>query len=104
MSAAEARAIWDELVAGRWEIVEAFDRDGQRCLVVRRAEEPRLPVPLSARELDVLRLATMGHSNKRIAAELGVALSTVASHLSKAAAKLGARSRIALIKAFRRLA
>ena len=52
----------------------------------------------------MLRLVTMGHSNKRIAAELGISLSTVASHLSKASAKLGVRSRVELIQAFRRLA
>jgi two-component system, NarL family, nitrate/nitrite response regulator NarL len=49
--------------------------------------------PLTARELEVLRLLVDGMANKRIALELGIAESTVKYHLEGIYAKLGVRSR-----------
>jgi two-component system NarL family response regulator len=48
---------------------------------------------LSARELDVLRLAASGKSNKRIADVLGLSEATVRTHMSHILAKLGADDR-----------
>jgi DNA-binding NarL/FixJ family response regulator len=60
------------------------------------AQEPRpqpLVVPLSDRELGVLRLLADGRSNREIAAELFLAEGTVKNHVTNVLAKLGARDR-----------
>jgi DNA-binding NarL/FixJ family response regulator len=52
-----------------------------------------LVVPLSDRELDVLRLLADGRSNRVIAAALFLVEGTVKNHVSNVLAKLGARDR-----------
>ncbi|QFU88268.1 response regulator transcription factor [Amycolatopsis sp. YIM 10] len=52
-----------------------------------------LVVPLSDRELEVLRLLSDGHSNREIAASLFLAEGTVKNHVTNVLAKLGARDR-----------
>jgi DNA-binding NarL/FixJ family response regulator len=49
--------------------------------------------PLSERELDVLRLAGQGLTNKAIGAELGISDRTVQGHLANVYGKLGVASR-----------
>jgi len=49
--------------------------------------------PLTERELEVLGLAAKGHGNKQIAAELGLSVPTVKSHLVNIFNKLGVASR-----------
>ncbi|HEX2074346.1 MAG TPA: response regulator transcription factor [Geodermatophilus sp.] len=61
-------------------------------------DEPRprpqpLVVPLSDRELEVVRLLADGRSNREIAAELFLAEGTVKNHVTNVLAKLGARDR-----------
>ncbi len=58
-------------------------------------ETARLIEPLTARELAVLRMVAQGYDNAAIAEALGVAVSTVKSHINQIFGKLGARSRIA---------
>jgi DNA-binding NarL/FixJ family response regulator len=60
-----------------------FDRRGRQELIE----------PLSARELDVLRLIARGMSNKQIAAELVITEHTVKFHIRAILAKLGAANR-----------
>jgi DNA-binding NarL/FixJ family response regulator len=52
-----------------------------------------LVVPLSDRELGVLRLLADGRSNREIAAELFLAEGTVKNHVTNVLSKLGARDR-----------
>jgi DNA-binding NarL/FixJ family response regulator len=52
-----------------------------------------LVVPLSQRELDVLRLLAGGRSNREIAGALFLAEGTVKNHVTNVLAKLGARDR-----------
>jgi DNA-binding NarL/FixJ family response regulator len=58
-------------------------------------ERPPQPlvVPLSDRELGVLRLLADGRTNREIAAELFLAEGTVKNHVTNVLAKLGARDR-----------
>ncbi len=100
----DAIEAWGALVAGRWSLVDAFDRDGRRY-VVARPNEPdpavELESALSRRELQVARAAALGHADKLIAYELGLAPSTVARLLARARAKLGARNRVELVARLR---
>ncbi|TKK89753.1 response regulator transcription factor [Herbidospora galbida] len=56
-------------------------------------EAQPLVVPLSGRELDVLRLLATGHSNREIASALHLAEGTVKNHVTNVLAKLNARDR-----------
>ena len=58
-----------------------------------RARPQPLVVPLSDRELDVLRLLADGRSNREIATVLFLAEGTVKNHVTNVLAKLGARDR-----------
>jgi LuxR family maltose regulon positive regulatory protein len=49
--------------------------------------------PLTERELEVLRLMCMGHSNQQIADEIIVSVNTVKKHTSNIYGKLGVRNR-----------
>ena len=58
-----------------------------------RSRPQPLVVPLSDRELDVLRLLADGHSNREIATALFLAEGTVKNHVTNVLGKLGARDR-----------
>jgi DNA-binding NarL/FixJ family response regulator len=71
--------------------------DEQRDLVVRAAGGPpprsRRPAGLTAREVEVLRLAARGLTNQQIAAELFISSRTVGHHLGHIYDKTGRRTR-----------
>ena len=95
----ETTELWQALVAGRWSLVDQFDRDGRRYVLARPNEPVMDPMrKLTARETQVLRAAAIGHSNKLIAYELGVSSSTVSASLDRAAKKLGVQDRLELIR------
>jgi DNA-binding CsgD family transcriptional regulator len=92
---------WRGLIAARWTLVDEFAADGRRYLLARRNDAAATrPAALSARERQALGYARLGHSNKLIAYELGIAASTVGVLLHRAALKLGARTRAELIAAY----
>jgi len=62
----------------------------------RQRKAPRSVI--SEREREVLRLMALGHSNKDIAAELGVSVKTVEVHKSNAMRKLGLQGRIDIVR------
>jgi DNA-binding NarL/FixJ family response regulator len=49
---------------------------------------------LTERELDILRSASLGHSNKEIAAEMYLSVNTVRNHMQHILNKLGAHSKL----------
>ncbi len=51
-------------------------------------------VPLTRRELDVVRAIARGRTNAEIAGELFLAVSTVKTHVGNVGAKLSARNRV----------
>ncbi|MFN7915853.1 MAG: response regulator transcription factor [Vicinamibacterales bacterium] len=68
--------------------------------VIRRTPSrgPSATPQVSDRENQVLRLVAQGHSNKEIAAELGISVKTVEVHKGNAMKKLGFRSRIDVVQ------
>jgi DNA-binding NarL/FixJ family response regulator len=70
----------------------------ERCAGCHTAvlDEATRPSPLTHRELEVTRLAARGLSNRRIAAELGISVRTVETHVLRACSKLGVANRLAL--------
>jgi DNA-binding NarL/FixJ family response regulator len=59
-------------------------------------EEREIAEPLTPRELDIVRLLGAGLGNKEIANRLGVAVTTVRTHLNSVYDKLGTASRVEL--------
>jgi DNA-binding NarL/FixJ family response regulator len=97
-----ALADWRALVAGRWSLVDRFERDGRRYVVARR-NDPDVPDPrgLTRRERQVAAYAVLGRSGQAIAYELGLARSTVVQHLASAMKKLSVATRAELAQLVR---
>lgn len=77
---------------------------GAELLEAANAGAPRVRGPggeLSEREVDVLRLVALGHTNAAIAEELFISVRTVETHRAHITQKLGARSRAELVEAAR---
>src|SRR5262249_47960687 len=68
-----------------------------------RVDEGGLLEPISARELEVLRLMAEGHANQEIARQLVVASSTVKTHVHHLFAKLQAADRFQAVTRARQL-
>jgi DNA-binding NarL/FixJ family response regulator len=54
--------------------------------------------PITERESQVLRLVSLGHSNKETAAQLGLSVKTIELHKANAMQKLGLEGRIELLR------
>ena len=92
---------WHALVEGRWSLVDVVERDGKRFLFA----HPNAPAVTDPRRLTdtervIAGFVVMGHGNKLIAYELGLALGTVSAHLHSVLKKIGARSRVDLVDRF----
>jgi DNA-binding NarL/FixJ family response regulator len=101
MDDATATQLWRQLELGSWSVVDQVDHE-RRCFLFAQenALEARVARALTEREREVVVFASRGLSNKVIAYELGVTSSTVSTHLSHAAAKLGLASRAAIIETY----
>ena len=101
----EAAELWSVLVSGRWSIIDFVDRDGKRLLLARKnpVHGPDV-LALNDDERDVVWLATLGHSRKYIAYELGLATATVTKRLGSALKKLRIGSRRELLRKLGRAA
>jgi DNA-binding CsgD family transcriptional regulator len=93
---------WRPLVDSWWALLRETDTDGKRLVLAvdNRPPTRTRTTELSERELQVLTHARLGHSNKVIAYELGLAASTVRVLLHRAARKLGATTRAETIARF----
>lgn len=72
---------------GRW-LVEKYRQFGGEVL-----SEDRYLSPLSAREMEILRMVAAGFSNKEIAYQLGISHQTVKNHITAILDKLGVADR-----------
>lgn len=92
-----ALAAWSGLFEGRWTLVDYVDTDGKRFVLARHNEPNLWPTQsrrgLSKRQTQILYCAAAGLSNKEIAYLLGLASSTVGTHLRRAFTELGVSSR-----------
>ena len=61
--------------------------------LTRERQEELVPEPLTARELEVLRLLALGETNQQIARELAIGRSTVKTHVEHIIGKLGVSDR-----------
>jgi LuxR family transcriptional regulator, maltose regulon positive regulatory protein len=87
-------------------LLDAFKRVGLPVVPHPRhggAAVPGLVMPLTSRELEVLRLLAAGSSNQAIAEELVVALDTVKRHLTHIFDKLGVANRTQAVTRAREL-
>jgi DNA-binding CsgD family transcriptional regulator len=69
--------------------------DGERYLLVRMPK--RSHIPLSPREIEIVRMVAQGHPNKIIADVLSISSWTVCAHLRRIFTKLGVASRAAMV-------
>jgi DNA-binding CsgD family transcriptional regulator len=80
------------------EVVLSIELDGTLYSLAQRSARPSPePVKLSAREREIARLISAGHTNKTVAAVLDISLWTVDTHIRRIFAKLGVRSRSAMV-------
>ena len=94
----QPRLLWDELLAGRWSLLDAFTTAGMRYLIAYRNPEGGVSLrALQERERAVLELALAGHSGKWIAFELRLSESTVARTLRTALRRIGATDTAPLV-------
>jgi DNA-binding CsgD family transcriptional regulator len=79
------------------EVLLDLEVDGVRCMLVSTRPERDHPVVLSPREQEIARMVAEGYPNKTIAAVLEISSWTVSTHLRRVFAKLGVRSRAAMV-------
>ena len=70
-------------------LLSAFDQGAQPAPVTAPAPQAELPEPLTAREVDILRLVAAGMRNQEIADQLVISVATVKRHIANVYGKLG---------------
>jgi DNA-binding CsgD family transcriptional regulator len=99
LSDIERADFWNALSDGRWTLMVYFVHGGRQYFVAWLGEAVSdSGITLSVREEQVARAAALGHQNKLIAYQLGLAPSTVATLLRRAVKKLRVGTRLALIR------
>ena len=90
--------VWEAVLDGSYSLVEWFDTDTRRFIVV-RANPPGTVDPrgLTNHERDAASYAALGESNKLIAFRLGVSPGRVSNVLSSVIRKLDLRSKAQLV-------
>jgi DNA-binding CsgD family transcriptional regulator len=89
------------LVGSRWSMIDVFELNGNRYIVAREnVPRPASIEALTLRERQIVAYAALGHDNKVIAYDLGIAHSTVKVLMARAANKIGAKSRSELIASY----
>lgn len=92
-------ARWTPLTQARWTLVDSFDRNGTRYIVARENQSQACGLAsLTDRERQVVAYLAVGQSTKETAYALGISSVTVRVLISRAATKLGVRSRHALLE------
>lgn len=86
---AVSRVLAGQLAIDPMLVIQAMQATGQAGA----APGEVMPEPLTAREVQVLRLVSHGHTNREIAGHLFMAVGTVKVHLEHILAKLGAADR-----------
>ncbi len=100
----EALRLWEEVVRGRWSMVDWFDTDGRRfILALPNAPYIRDPRGLTKREYQVAKHVVTGASCKLIAYQLGISRCRVSQLLSGVMRKLGVQTRGQLVFMMRTL-
>lgn len=95
-----ALEVWSAMVGGEYSLVDQFEHGGRRYVVARRCALPlRGTSGLTSRELVVAAHVASGRSLKLVGYELGLSISTVATHLGRAMRKLevGSRAELAAV-------
>jgi DNA-binding NarL/FixJ family response regulator len=97
-SSKRALEVWEAVVDGSYSLVEWFDTDTRRFIVV-RANPPGAydPRGLTNQERDVAGHAALGEANKLIAFRMGVSPTRVSALLCSATRKLDLRNKAQLV-------
>jgi DNA-binding CsgD family transcriptional regulator len=74
-----------------------LEADGVRLVLIAKADVRDVHALLSPREQEIVRMVSRGYPNKTIAAVLDISTWTVATHLRRIFAKLGVRTRAAMV-------
>jgi DNA-binding NarL/FixJ family response regulator len=98
----QAQTAWDCVVTGRWSLTDRFESDARYYIVAQRnAAGVETVRALTQHEQEIVRGATLGHSNKYMAYELGISQSSVSQFLKNARRKLGVSPRSQLCQVVR---
>ncbi len=97
----ELIAAIDTVMAGRNYFSDEVKDQIMMGMVKKKSTTPKIagePVPLTPRELDVLRLIIQEHTNQEIAEKLFISVRTVDAHRRNLLEKTGARNTAGLVK------
>lgn len=93
-----AMDLWPALVAGHLSLVERGTGRSRRYLVVENGTSAQATRALTPAETDVLAHASRGLTSKLISYALGISSSAVSARMASAASKIGASSRLELVR------